>query len=57
MGVDLSAPAPQKNQKTKQKIFTGRTPTNDIDRKDIYLSEKIFILKLFLLMKTTALQL
>ena len=29
MGMDLSAPAPP-----KKKILTGRTPTNDIERKD-----------------------
>ena len=52
MGMDLSAPAP-----TKKIILTGRTPTNDIERKDIYLSQKIFILKIFLAMENAALQL
>ena len=28
---------PKKPKKIKKKILTGRTPTNDIDRKNIYL--------------------
>ena len=39
MGVDLFAPAPPKKPKKNiLKILTGRTPTNDIKGKDIYLS-------------------